>query len=65
MTLAEAALKGVPWREVTALVAAPVAGGCLGTIVANLMFELPAVSVATAPEAETREPTRQTRRRDG
>lgn len=47
VTLVDAAAGGVRWREVPAYVAAQVGGGVVGTIVANLMFSLPAVSIST------------------
>jgi glycerol uptake facilitator-like aquaporin len=37
----------VSWREVRGYVAAQVVGAVLGVVVANLMFELPAISLAT------------------
>ncbi|WP_203336349.1 aquaporin [Nocardioides limicola] len=43
VTLADAALGNVPWREVPVLIATQVAGGIGGAILANLMFDLPAV----------------------
>jgi glycerol uptake facilitator-like aquaporin len=47
VTLVERALGVVSTREVLALVPAQLAGACLGAVVANLMFDLDAVSVAT------------------
>src|SRR5688572_22942539 len=47
VTLVERALGLVSTRAVLALVPAQVVGACLGAIVANLMFDLDAVSVAT------------------
>ena len=47
VTLVERALGLVTTRMALALVPAQVAGACLGTLVANLMFELEPVSVAT------------------
>ena len=46
VTLVEAALGRVRATEAGALVAAQVAGGALGAVLANLMFELPAVEVS-------------------
>jgi glycerol uptake facilitator-like aquaporin len=43
VTLADRALGGIGSREAGAYCAAQVAGAVLGTVVANLMFELPAV----------------------
>jgi glycerol uptake facilitator-like aquaporin len=47
VTLAEAATGKLERRAVLPYLAAQLAGGCLGTIVANLMFELPAVELST------------------
>lgn len=47
VTLATAALGGLRAREAAAYVGAQVAGGVLGAVVANLMFELAAVDLAT------------------
>jgi glycerol uptake facilitator-like aquaporin len=47
VTLAEWALGRVDAATVGPYVAAQVVGGCLGAILANLMFELPAVELAT------------------
>lgn len=47
VTLVERALGLVTTRAVLVLVAAQVVGACLGAVVANLMFGLDAVSVAT------------------
>ena len=47
VTLVERALGLVTTRAVLALVAAQLGGACLGALVANLMFDLDAVSVAT------------------
>ena len=46
VTLVEAALGAVPWPLAGALVAAQVLGGTLGAVAANVMFGLPAVTVA-------------------
>jgi glycerol uptake facilitator-like aquaporin len=46
VTLVEWALRALPGRDAAVLVAAQVVGGCVGAVVANLMFDLPAVSVA-------------------
>lgn len=43
----EAALGLIPWSVAGALAIAQVAGGCLGAVVANLMFDLDAVTLAT------------------
>jgi arsenate reductase len=47
VTLSEAATGGLEGRAVGPYVVAQVMGGCLGTVVANLMFELPAVELST------------------
>jgi glycerol uptake facilitator-like aquaporin len=47
VTAVDAALGGTPWRNVAPLAAAQVAGGATGAIVANLMFDLDAVSIST------------------
>lgn len=47
VTLLEVALRLVGVRDAVVLVAAQVTGGCLGAVVANLMFDLDAVSLAT------------------
>ena len=47
VTLVDRAFGGIGTREAGLYIAAQVAGGCLGTMIANLMFELPAVDVST------------------
>ena len=47
VTLVEVALRVVPPRTAAVLVVAQVVGGALGTIVANLMFDLSAVDLST------------------
>ena len=47
VTLVEAALRLVPPREAAALVAAQLVGGVAGALLANLMFGLDAVNLAT------------------
>ena len=47
VTLADRVLGGMRTDEACAYVIAQVAGGCVGAIVANLMFDLPAVTVST------------------
>jgi glycerol uptake facilitator-like aquaporin len=47
VTLAELATGKIDRRAVIPYVAAQIAGGCAGAIVANLMFELPAIEVST------------------
>jgi arsenate reductase len=47
VTLTDRLLGTTTTRDTLLYVAAQVAGGCLGTVVANLMFELPAVEWST------------------
>ncbi len=47
VTLVEAALRLVPPRDAAALVAAQLVGGVCGAVLANLMFDLDAVHLAT------------------
>ena len=47
VTLVERVLGAVSTRTAVALIAAQVTGACLGSVLANLMFELDAVSVST------------------
>ncbi len=47
VTLVERALGAVSTRDAAALIAAQLAGGTLGAVVANLMFELTAVNLST------------------
>lgn len=46
VTLVEAALGGVRMLEAAALIGAQIVGGVVGAVVANLMFDLDAVSIA-------------------
>ncbi len=46
VSLLDAAFGGLRWRELAAYVPAQVAGACAGTVIANLMFSLPAVQVS-------------------
>lgn len=46
VTIMDAFERGLPWPEVPQYVAAQVAGGAVGAIVANLMFGLPGVSIS-------------------
>jgi len=46
VSVADAALGGFPKRDVAPYALAQCAGGVLGAVLANLMFELPAVSLA-------------------
>lgn len=47
VTLADRAFGGVPTGDALAYMAAQVAGGCAGPVVANLMFDVDAVAVST------------------
>ncbi|MCW2780852.1 MAG: channel transporter [Marmoricola sp.] len=47
VTLVEAALGDRDWRDVPALVVAQVAGAVTGAVLANLMFDLDAISIST------------------
>ena len=47
VTICDAWQKGISWRDTAAYIPAQVLGGCVGAIVANLMFGLPAVLLST------------------
>ena len=47
VSLSDRVLGGLSSRECAVYVAAQVAGGCAGSMVANLMFDLPAVTLST------------------
>jgi glycerol uptake facilitator-like aquaporin len=47
VTLTDRALGTISSRDTALYLVAQVVGGCLGAVVANLMFELPAVDIAT------------------
>jgi arsenate reductase len=47
VTLVDRAFGGIRTREVAPYIAAQVIGGCLGAMVANLMFDLPAIDPPT------------------
>ncbi len=51
VSLADAALGGMPWRHALAYVPAQVAGCVTGAVLANLMFDLAPVSIATTHRA--------------
>lgn len=53
VTLMDALERGLPWTETPHYVAAQIVGGIAGTIVANLMFGLHAISVSTRVRAGT------------
>jgi glycerol uptake facilitator-like aquaporin len=46
VSLLDASLGGLPWRELPAYVVAQVAGAVAGSAVANVMFALPAVEIS-------------------
>jgi glycerol uptake facilitator-like aquaporin len=47
VTLADAWLGGVPWRETPAYIAGQIAGAFAGVVTAHLMFGLPLISAST------------------
>jgi glycerol uptake facilitator-like aquaporin len=47
VTLIDRAFDAITTRDAGLYIAAQVAGGCLGAVVANLMFELPAIELST------------------
>jgi glycerol uptake facilitator-like aquaporin len=47
VTLLDRAFGDIPTRDAGCYIAAQIAGGCLGVMVANLMFDLPAMDVST------------------
>jgi arsenate reductase len=47
VTLLDRAFGGIATRDIAPYIAAQIAGGCAGAIVANLMFELPAIDLST------------------
>ncbi|HEX6454899.1 MAG TPA: MIP/aquaporin family protein [Solirubrobacterales bacterium] len=53
VSLVDAAFGGLRWRHALAYVPAQVAGCIAGAVVANLMFDLSAVSIATTHRAST------------
>ena len=46
VTLSDAALGNRPWSDVVPYIAAQIAGGAVGVMIANLMFELDAINVS-------------------
>ncbi len=46
VSLVDAAFGGLSWRDLPVYVSAQVSGACAGTVVANLMFSLPAVQLS-------------------
>jgi glycerol uptake facilitator-like aquaporin len=53
VTLMVAALKDMKWRDVPGYLVAQIGGGLLGVMVCNLMFDLPAVTLATSARTGT------------
>ena len=51
VTLAERAYRLIGSRETAALIGAQILGACLGAMLANLMFDLPAVNIANTERA--------------
>ena len=51
VSFADAALGGISWRDAAAYLPAQVAGCVTGAVAANLMFELPAVSISVKERA--------------
>jgi len=47
VSLADRALGGLTNRELVAYIPAQIVGGCAGGVIANLMFDLPAVTLST------------------
>jgi glycerol uptake facilitator-like aquaporin len=47
VTLVDRSFRGISTRDTGLYVAAQIAGGCLGAVVANLMFDLPAIDWST------------------
>jgi arsenate reductase len=47
VTMADRMLGGTSTRDASAYIVVQIAGGCVGAMVANLMYDLPAVSVST------------------
>lgn len=47
VTLVEAVFGGIAWTLAAASIVAQIAGGCVGAIVANLMFDFDAIAVST------------------
>jgi arsenate reductase len=51
VSLADRFLGGLTTREIVAYVPAQVVGGCAGAVIANLMFDLPAVTLSAHPRS--------------
>ena len=47
VSVVDRVLGGITWSETAVYAAAQVAGACLGAVLANLMYELPAVELST------------------
>lgn len=53
VTLMVAALGDMKWRDVPGYLVSQIVGGCLGVVVTNLMFDLPAVALSTSARTGT------------
>src|SRR5262249_42384695 len=51
VSIVDASLGGMSWRDVPGYAVSQLAGGIAGAVVANLMFGLPAISLATHQRA--------------
>lgn len=51
VTLVDRGFGAISNREAAGYMAAQVVGGCIGTVVANVMFELPVVELSTTPRS--------------
>ena len=58
VSLVDAAFGGLTWRDALAYIPAQIAGCITGAIVANVMFELAAISIADQPPRQPRPPLR-------
>src|SRR5262245_35370487 len=53
VTMSDRVLGGISSRDASVYVIAPITGACVGAMVANLMFELPAVTISTNDRASS------------
>ena len=53
VTLADRAFGGISTREASWYIGAEIIGGCLGTMLANAMFDLPVIEVSTTTRSGT------------
>jgi glycerol uptake facilitator-like aquaporin len=51
VTIMDALERGLPWRETPSYLAAQIAGGIIGALVAHIMFELPVISFSRHPRS--------------